>query len=89
MIFITSAQCRAARTLVGWSQAELAVAAQVGKATIANFEIEKTTPQDRTLRDIRAALEVAGVTFFAEGEPSLTGGPGVRPAAAPTPEKDE
>lgn len=38
------------------------------------------------VRAVKQALEAAGVTFFAEGEPSLTGGPGVRLTASPSPE---
>ena len=71
---ISPAQCRAGRALIGWSQDQLAVASKVAKATIANFELGKRTPYDRTLADLHAALEAAGVIFVAEnGE-----GPGVR-----------
>lgn len=61
---ITASQCRAARGLIGWSQTDLSEASQVGRATLANFESEKSVPYDRTLRDIRAALEAAGVLFI-------------------------
>lgn len=71
---ITSAQCRAARALIAWSQDQLAVSSRVAKATIANFEAGKRTPYDRTLADIRAALERAGVEFI----PENGGGAGVR-----------
>ncbi|MER8556513.1 helix-turn-helix domain-containing protein [Mesorhizobium sp. M1217] len=71
---LTPAQCRAARGLVDWSQAQLADAAKVATKTLADFERGKRTPYDRTLEDVRAALEVAGVIFVDEnGE-----GPGVR-----------
>ncbi|TIQ46363.1 MAG: helix-turn-helix transcriptional regulator [Mesorhizobium sp.] len=71
---ISSAQCRAGRALIGWSQDQLATASKVAKATLANFELGKRTPYDRTLDDVRAALEAAGVIFVDEnGE-----GPGVR-----------
>ncbi|TPM15521.1 helix-turn-helix transcriptional regulator [Mesorhizobium sp. B2-3-5] len=71
---ISAAQSRAGRALIGWSQEQLATASRVAKATIANFEAGKRTPYDRTLQDVRAALEAAGVIFVAEnGE-----GPGVR-----------
>jgi hypothetical protein len=43
-------------------------------ATLADFEAGKRTPYDRTLSDVRQALEKAGVIFVDEnGE-----GPGVR-----------
>jgi transcriptional regulator with XRE-family HTH domain len=71
---MTSAQCRAARGLIGWSQDQLATASGVAKATIANFELGKREPYARTLDDIRAALESAGVEFIAENG----GGAGVR-----------
>jgi transcriptional regulator with XRE-family HTH domain len=71
---ITPAQCRAARGLLGWSQEQLAVKAKVAKATIANFELEKRKPYDRTLDDLATGLESAGVEFIAENG----GGPGVR-----------
>jgi transcriptional regulator with XRE-family HTH domain len=71
---ITPEQVRAARGLLGWSQSDLKVAAGVARATLADFEAGKRVPYDRTLADIRAALEKAGVIFVEEnGE-----GPGVR-----------
>ncbi|MBB4277235.1 helix-turn-helix domain-containing protein [Rhizobium mongolense] len=74
---ITSGQCRAGRAILGWSQDQLATTSKVAKATIANFEAGKRTPYDRTLQDIREALESGGVIFQAEGE-MVNGGPGVR-----------
>jgi transcriptional regulator with XRE-family HTH domain len=67
-------QCRAARALLGWSQSQLCKAAKVARATLAEFEAGKRAPYQRTLDDIRNALEVGGVIFVAEnGE-----GPGAR-----------
>ncbi|WP_025662169.1 helix-turn-helix transcriptional regulator [Rhizobium sp. IBUN] len=74
---ISGAQCRAARGLIGWSQTELCQAAGVGRATLANFEAQKSTPYDRTLRDIESALHAAGVTFL-DGDYTGSGGEGVR-----------
>ncbi|SIT53136.1 XRE family transcriptional regulator (modular protein) [Mesorhizobium prunaredense] len=71
---ISSAQCRAGRALIGWSQDQLAMASKVAKATIANFEAGKRAPYDRTLLDLQAALETAGVEFI----PENGGGAGVR-----------
>ncbi|RYB01428.1 XRE family transcriptional regulator [Lichenibacterium ramalinae] len=71
---LTAAQCRAARALVGISQEGLAEASKVAKATIANFETGRRAPYDRTLDDMRAALEAAGVEFI----PENGGGAGVR-----------
>jgi transcriptional regulator with XRE-family HTH domain len=67
----TPDQCRAARGLVGWSQDQLASAAKVAKATIANFELGKRTPYDRTLDDLVAALESAGVEFIDGEQPGV------------------
>ena len=71
---ISPAQCRAGRALLNWPQAQLAEQAKVARATLAEFETGRRTPYARTLEDIRAALEAAGVIFVEEnGE-----GPGVR-----------
>jgi transcriptional regulator with XRE-family HTH domain len=68
----TPAQCRAARALLGWSQAELSDASKVATKTIADFEREDRTPYERTLADIREAFEIAAIEFT-NGE-----NPGVR-----------
>lgn len=51
----------------------------MAKATIANFEAGKRSPYDRTLDDIQAALEEAGVVFISEDN-EKAGGEGVRMA---------
>jgi transcriptional regulator with XRE-family HTH domain len=71
---ITSAQCRAARGLLGWSQQTLADRASVGIMTVHQLEKEGTQPRRATLDVIRRALEAAGVEFIDEN----SGGPGVR-----------
>ena len=71
---ITKEQSRGARAMLGLSRDDLARLSKVGVATLADFEAGKRTPYDRTLADIRAALEAAGVEFIAENG----GGPGVR-----------
>jgi len=71
---LSPAQCRAARALINWSQAQLEAASQVAKKTIADFEREARAPYPRTIEAIRAALEAAGVEFVAENG----GGAGVR-----------
>jgi transcriptional regulator with XRE-family HTH domain len=67
----TSAQCRAARALLNWSQDALAKASKVATKTIADFERESRTPYDRTLADIQRALESAGVEFTNGGQPGV------------------
>ena len=64
MMQINPAQCRAARALLGWSQARLALASGVALKTVADFERGATTPQSRTLADLRRAFEDAGVAFI-------------------------
>jgi ribosome-binding protein aMBF1 (putative translation factor) len=68
------AQLRAARGLVGWSQQELADKAEVGRATIADFEAGKRVPYATTLQRLQETLTVAGVEFI----PENGGGAGVR-----------
>lgn len=71
---ISDSQCRAARALLSWTQDELSTRASVAKKTIADFETGKRRPYDRTLADIRAALEAGGVAFVDQNGM----GPGVR-----------
>lgn len=56
--------CRAARGILGWSQADLAVKSGVARSAIAGFEAGNSAPTPRTLRDIAAAFEAAGVLFI-------------------------
>lgn len=67
-------QCRAARALLGWSRDDLSSRSAVSMATLADFETCKRKPYDRTLADIRAALEAGGVAFVDQNGM----GPGVR-----------
>ena len=71
---VTREQCKAGRALVGWSQTDLADAADVGLSTVRDFETGKRTPINNNLSAIKAALEHAGVEFIAGNG----GGPGVR-----------
>lgn len=80
---LLAAQCRAARALLDWSQADLAEISKVATKTLADFERGHRVPYVRTLADIRKALENAGVVFVEEnGE-----GPGVRLQKDRSPEK--
>lgn len=71
---INKEQLRAARAWLNMSQQDLAVAAKVGKRTIADFERGVTLPHERTLRDIEQALFALGIEFQFEG----TKGVGIR-----------
>lgn len=78
---LSAPQCRAARAILGISQDDLAQRSKVAKATIANFEAGNRRPYDRTLDDLRRALEAAGVEFI----PENGGGAGVRLARSGKP----
>jgi transcriptional regulator with XRE-family HTH domain len=71
---ITSAQCRAARGLLGWNQQTLADHAGVGMMTVHQLERDGSQPRRATQDVVRRALEAAGVEFIDENG----GGAGVR-----------
>ncbi|PWS37692.1 transcriptional regulator [Falsiroseomonas bella] len=60
---MTPAQCRAARGMLAWTQAELATRARVHEATVRGFELGRKEPIRVSLDAIRRALEEAGVSF--------------------------
>ena len=73
---LLSEQIKAARCLLGWDQAALAIRAQVGLATVKRLEARPGViggTMDTVLR-LKNALEAAGVEFI--GGPG--DGPGVR-----------
>jgi transcriptional regulator with XRE-family HTH domain len=74
---LIDAQCRAARGLLAWSQADLAAKSGVSRATVADFEIGKRQPIANNVAAIRTAFEAAGIVFLDDGQ-SIDGGPGVR-----------
>jgi transcriptional regulator with XRE-family HTH domain len=71
---VTSAQCRAARGLLDWSQQDLATEAGVGIVTVRQIEAGTTEPRRSTLVVLRQAFERGGVEFIDENG----AGPGVR-----------
>ena len=71
---ISSAQCRAARGLLDWTQQDLADRAGVGIVTVRQVEAGVSEPRRATIEVIRRAFEGAGVEFIDENG----GGPGVR-----------
>jgi transcriptional regulator with XRE-family HTH domain len=71
----SSAQLRAARALLGWSQQALADAAGVSSMTVKRAEGSGNPPASAdAVAALRAALEAAGVEFI----PENGGGAGVR-----------
>jgi transcriptional regulator with XRE-family HTH domain len=69
-------QLKAARTLIGWSQEELASAAGISLPTIKRLEAAEGMlgGRETTAQKIRHALERAGIEFIDQNG----GGPGVR-----------
>jgi len=67
---ITAKQCRAARELLGWKQKDLCEKSLIAISTIADFERGYSQPISRTLKELRRALEDAGIEFIGgkEGE---------------------
>jgi DNA-binding transcriptional regulator YiaG len=65
---ITAQQVRAARAWLNLSQDDLAATTLIARRAIQDFENGKREPQPRTLRDLRTALEQAGIEFLFIGE---------------------
>jgi transcriptional regulator with XRE-family HTH domain len=63
---VTTAQIRAARGLLKWTQATLAAHAGLSAVTLNMIENETVRPRESTLAAIRHALEVGGVRFLTE-----------------------
>lgn len=64
---ITPAQIRAARSLLGWSQRDLAARCGLSQTALTNIERGAADPKVSTLQRIHQALEEAGVVFIAAG----------------------
>jgi transcriptional regulator with XRE-family HTH domain len=82
---LTSAQCRAARALLGWSQQDLANQAGVGTVAIHQLETGASQPRRATLDVIRRAFERAGVEFINENSGAV--GVKLKNARRTTPKK--
>jgi transcriptional regulator with XRE-family HTH domain len=80
---ITSEQVRAARALLRWEQRDLAEASGVSLPSVKRLETQPgaLAAQERTIVELRNALEMAGIEFIAENG----GGPGVRLRKPPIP----
>lgn len=73
---LTSEQIRAARALLRWEQRDLAEASGVSLPSVKRLETQPgaLAAQERTILELRKALEMAGIEFIKENG----GGPGVR-----------
>lgn len=63
---INSAQIRAGRGLLKWTQAVLAARAAVSVVTLNMIESDQVAPRARTLEAIRTTLEREGVRFLSD-----------------------
>lgn len=75
-LFLSSEQIRAARMLLRWEQRDLAETSGVSLPTVKRLETQPgvLSAQEKTITELRRALEKAGVEFIAENG----GGAGVR-----------
>jgi transcriptional regulator with XRE-family HTH domain len=73
---VTTRQIKAARALLGWSQADLAEKSGISEPTVARLESVdgELGGREHTAEKIREAIEAAGVMFIDEDG----GGHGVR-----------
>ncbi|WP_114348369.1 helix-turn-helix transcriptional regulator [Mangrovicella endophytica] len=71
--FFTPAQCRAARGLLDWTQAELAERAAVSRSTIRDFEGGAHELHRASAEHVRTTFEAAGVIFVTlrDGTPGV------------------
>ncbi|OMJ31748.1 hypothetical protein BSZ14_12100 [Sphingomonas sp. Sph1(2015)] len=74
---MTVEQCRAARSLLGWSAQELADHAGIGVATVRRYE-GGSPIADISLHAMSGAFTGAGVALIDTDQKSTTGGVGVR-----------
>jgi transcriptional regulator with XRE-family HTH domain len=68
---ITSAQIRAGRGLLKWTQAMLAAKAGLSVVTMNMIESDNVVPRERTLIAIRDVMVQAGVEFLGENGKGL------------------
>ena len=79
---ILGRQLVAARGLLGWTQRQLATAADVHLDTIVTWEHGEHQPRESTMQRVVAAIDARGVEFTNGGQP------GVRYKAKPVAEAD-
>ncbi|MES2729040.1 MAG: helix-turn-helix transcriptional regulator [Pseudomonadota bacterium] len=61
---ITTAQMRAARGLLNWTQGDLAARTGISTTSIGSIESDHTNPRDTTIHLIQKAFEDAGIAFL-------------------------
>jgi transcriptional regulator with XRE-family HTH domain len=64
---LLAAQIRAARGLLGWSQAYLARGSNIHRATLIDLESDKRVPHEATLTVLMNELTAAGIVFTEKG----------------------
>ncbi|UGX97117.1 helix-turn-helix transcriptional regulator [Bradyrhizobium barranii subsp. barranii] len=64
---LLAAQIRAARGLLGWSQAHLAESCNIHRATLVDLESGKREPHEATLTVLMGELINAGIVFTERG----------------------
>lgn len=77
---LSAPQCRAARALLDWTQAELARRAGVSPGTVRGFEVGRRALHRASAASIRRAFEAEGLVLL---DPGQDGGEGVRRGPAP------
>ena len=68
---ITPAQCREARSLLGWPRDQFAARSGVLFASLGKFERGAIPLRPEAHVALRAALEAAGIEFTDDGEPGV------------------
>ena len=68
---ISGAQIKAARQLLGWTQATLSAEVRVSTTAISKFEQGGRRPPLLALSAMKRAFEAAGVEFTNGGEPAV------------------
>jgi transcriptional regulator with XRE-family HTH domain len=68
---VSVAQIRGARGLLGWSQRELAMAADLSEPTIKRYETGLANVSDDAVSKMVRALEAVGIVFTNGDEPGV------------------
>ena len=88
-VFRFAIQIKAGRTVLGWSQTELAKRAGIARPTVARIESFTMQPKLETAEKIKDALRNAGIEF-SDHQPERIGCPGLEhPSRGPAQEKHQ